>query len=1074
MQWLANVSIDRPVFTWVMSLALLVLGFASIGSLPVDRFPNVDIPVVTVVTPYPGASPEQVEIEVTELIEEAVNAVSGLSELRSTSYEGLSVVFIQFELEKDVDVAAQEVRDRVNRVLGDLPAGLDPPRIEKIDPDATPLYYIAVRGPGTAQELTEFVKDELKTPLEGLSGVGSIQLLGERERAFLVTLDPAKLDAHQLTPSDVAGALSRENIELPGGNIDNGPRSLQVRVPGRVLSAEELGRITIAKQGDHAILLRDLADVVDGASEIESLVTLDGEDVILVTVTRQSGTNAIAVADALDERIGELKERLPPGYQVDVVRDESGFARTSVHAVQEHLMLGAIFAVLVVMTFLKNGRATVIAALAIPISIIATFAVLKAMDLTLNMITLLALTLAVGIVIDDAIVVIENIMRYLEERKLDPKKAARDATKDIGLAVLATTLSLVAVFLPVVFMGGIVGRFLGSFGITMSVAVMISLFVAFSLTPMLGAKWLKSTGEGVSKRPKPEHEEAPLLSATEERARYREHFRGESGFELEDGFLERAYGKILAFSMERRWLIGLIMIGSLFAVPLIASIVPTSFMPDDDEGRFDITIEAPLGTSLAETEIISERLARRIRLIPEVRYTVVMTGSPEGDISGRGDNESLIYVALAPHGERKRSAQEIIQYIRDEELPPFIEATGVRAAVSQVSPFGTSGPQAAPIQYLVRGPDLERLEQYADELVAVLQKQRGVAQADHTYRVGRPEIRVEIDRARAGELGVSVASIAETLRILIGGQDVTKLALDGKQFDVNLRAGEDHRRQIADLERYKVRAADGRLIPLSQVTRIDEGRGPSAIQRVARDRSILIYAYVTSEASTANILRALDETVESFGMPAGYSTLLTGQAKEFEKAAAGFALAIVLSFVFMYLIIAAQFESWIYPISIMSSLPLTVPFALLSLAIFGQSLNLFSMLGLLVLFGIVKKNSILQIDHTLTLRREGFTRPDAIMLANRDRLRPILMTTLAFVAGMIPLLLSRGAGAGTNHAIAGIVLGGQTLALLLTLIGTPVIYTWLDDLQLWTNARLDALRAGVGRMTAGLRKKREA
>lgn len=1074
MQWLANVSIDRPVFTWVMSLALLVMGFASIGSLPVDRFPNVDIPVVTVVTPYPGASPEQVEIEVTELLEEAVNAVSGLSELRSTSYEGLSVVFIQFELEKDVDVAAQEVRDRVNRVLGELPAGLDPPRIEKIDPDATPLYYIAVRGPGTSQELTEFVKDELKTPLEGLSGVGSVQLLGERERAFLVTLDPAKLDAHLLTPSDIANALARENIELPGGNIDNGPRSLQVRVPGRVLTAEELGRITLGKQGDHPILLRDVADIVDGASEIESLVTLDGEDVILVTVTRQSGTNAIAVADGLAARIEELKERLPPGYEVDVVRDESGFARTSVHAVQEHLLLGAIFAVLVVMSFLKNGRATVIAALAIPISIVATFAVLKAMDLTLNMITLLALTLAVGIVIDDAIVVIENIIRYLEERKLDPKKAARDATKDIGLAVLATTLSLVAVFLPVVFMGGIVGRFLGSFGITMSVAVMISLFVAFSLTPMLGAKWLKPTGEGVSKRPKPEHEEAPLMSGAEERKRYQEHLSGESGFDLDDGILERFYGKILAFSMRHRWLIGLIMLGSLFSIPLIASMIPTSFMPDDDEGRFDITIEAPLGTSLAETELISERLAQRVRLIPEVRYTVLMTGSPEGDISGRGDHEALIYVALAPHAERKRSAQEIIEFIRNEELAPFVEATGVRAAVSQVSPFGASGPQSAPIQYLVRGPDLDRLEEYADELVSVLAKQRGVAQADHNYRVGRPELRVEIDRARAGELGVSVSAIAETLRILVGGQDVTKLALDGKQFDVNLRAGEDFRRQISDLERYKVRASNGALIPLSQVTNIVEGRGPAAIQRVARERSILVYAYTTADASTAGIIRTLDETTAGFGMPAGYSTLLTGQAKEFEKAAAGFALAIILSFVFMYLIIAAQFESWIYPISIMSSLPLTVPFALLSLAIFGQSLNLFSMLGILVLFGIVKKNSILQIDHTLTLRREGFSRPDAIMLANRDRLRPILMTTLAFVAGMVPLILSQGAGSGMNHAIAGIVLGGQSLALLLTLIGTPVIYTWLDDIQLFTQEKLARLKESSAKIVASLRKKRAA
>ena len=1058
MQWLARVAVSRPVFTWVMSLVLLVLGVASLGSLPVDRFPNIDVPFVTVVVPYPGASPEQVETEVTEIIEEAVGSVSGLSELRSTSYEGLAVVAVQFDLEKDADVAAQEVRDRVNRILARLPDGVDPPRIEKLDPDAQPLYYVAVRGPGTPQELTEFADDELKAPLEGLNGVGSVQILGGREREIGVELDPARLEAQGIAITDVALALTRENLELPGGNVTNGASSFQVRVPGRVRTADELGSLPVTRRGDQVIYLRDVATVSDDAAEAESLVTLDGEDVVMLTVTRQSGTNAIAVADGLAERIEEIRTRLPPGYRADVIRDESTFSRTSVHAVQEHLLLGAIFAVLVVFSFLRNGRATIIAALAIPVSIIATFAVLNALGLTLNMITLLALTLAVGIVIDDAIVVIENVIRFLEERNLDPREATLHATKEIGLAVLATTLSLVAVFLPVVFMGGIVGRFLSSFGITMSVAVLVSLFVAFSLTPMLAARWLKRSGDGHQSRPHPTTPAVPLDGAAE-RARYRAFRRGESGFALDDGPLERWYGKFLAFCMERRWVVGIAMVVALGSIPVIGARVPTGFLPIDDEGRFEISIEAPQGTSLAETEIIAERLARQVRGLPEVAHTVLTVGSAEGDISGRGTHEALIYVGLVDQSERERSELEIEEFIRATYLPGFERREHSEARISRISGFGGSGAQAAPIQYLLRGPEFALLERYSDKLAEELGKQTGVSVADTTFRQGRPELRVEIDRARAAELGVTVSAIAETLRILVGGSDVTNIAVAGEQFDVNLRAGEAFRRTSSDLDRYQVRALDGRLVPLSQVAHIVEGVGPAAIERTGRERSVMVYATTLPGASTAALIQNLNETSVSLGMPPAYGTALTGQAREFGKAARGFALAIILSFVFMYLIIAAQFESWLYPLSILTSLPLTVPFALLSVLIFGQSLNVYSMLGLLVLFGIVKKNSILQVDHTLTLLREGFSRPDAIMLANRDRLRPILMTTIAFVAGMVPLLMSQGAGSGTNHAIAGIVLGGQSLALLLTLVGTPVMFTWLDDLSKGTSRLIARVRA---------------
>ncbi|MBC7172993.1 MAG: efflux RND transporter permease subunit, partial [Polyangiaceae bacterium] len=523
MQWLARVCLDRPVFTWVLALVLIVLGTASIGSLPVDRFPNIDIPMVTVISTYPGASPEQVESEVTDLIEEQVNSVAGIAELRSTSYEGLSVVLVQFELDKPVDVAAQEVRDRVDRALGKLPPGIDPPRVEKIDPDAAPLFYVALRGPGTSQELTQFADDEVKARLEGKSGVGSVAIIGGRERQIRVDIDPARLDAQGIGITEVSAAIARENLELPGGTMTEGGRTLQVRVPGRVKTAAGFAEIPVATINGHVVRVGDVATVEDGAEEVQSIANLDGEQVILLTITRQSGTNAIAVADALNEELEVIRNDLPAGYDLEVVRDESSFVRTSVHAVQEHLVLGALFAIAVVLFFLRSGRSTLIAALAIPVSIIGTFAMIAALDLTLNMITLLALTLAVGIVIDDAIVVLENVIRFIEERKLDPRTATIEATKEIGLAVLATTLSLVAVFLPVAFMGGIMGRFLASFGVTMSVAVLISLFVAFSLTPMLCARWLKPSGAHM-KRPKPTG--AGLMTKREEKARYRAWRRG--------------------------------------------------------------------------------------------------------------------------------------------------------------------------------------------------------------------------------------------------------------------------------------------------------------------------------------------------------------------------------------------------------------------------------------------------------------------------------------------------------------------------------------------------------------------
>jgi len=1056
--------VSRPVFTWVLSFALLVFGAFSFTSLSVDRFPNIDIPVVTVVTVYPGASPEQVETEVSDPVEEALSSIAGVSELRSTSFESLSVVRVMFELDKDGDVGAQEVRDRVNRILGQLPTDAETPRVEKIDPDAAPLIYVAVKGPGTPQELTEFAKENVKERLEGGKGIGAVRLYGGREREIRIEVDPARLDANELTVVDVQRALARENLELPGGTMTQGDKSVQVRVPGKVASSEEFSELPVAKRGGHVVTIGDVAEVVDGAVEPASYAVLNGQPVVLLAVTRQSGTNAIEVADGITAKIEEVRSGLPPGYSLDIVRDESAFVRTAVHAVQEHLILGALCAVVVVLLFLRSGRSTVIASLSIPFSIIATFAVLAALDLTLNLLTLLALTLAVGIVIDDAIVVLENVVRFLEERTEDPTKATLDATKDIALAVMATTLSLVAVFLPLAFIGGIMGRFLSSFGLAMTAAVLVSLLVAFTLTPMLCSRWLRRTGNHGGHRPHPaEGEDAPMTRA-EEKRRFRAWRRGETGIDLEDTWLERGYVKLLAFCMERRWIVGAAIAMSLGSVFVVGPMIPGSFLPEDDESRFEITLDAPEGTSLGQTELITERISAQIRELPEVAATVVTVGSDEGDISGRGSHQASIYVALVPDDQRERSQFDVQDDVRDAIMPAFAKSDAIEYTIAPISAFGGSGPQSAPVQYVLRGPDLDKLDHYSSELAKAVRVVPGVAQADTTFRDPRPEVHVDIDRARAAELGVSVQDVAMALRVLVGGADVTTFEEEGDQFDVNLRAREQDRRTATDLDRYRVRNALGELVQLSQVASISKGEGPAAIERIGRGRSVLVYATLLPGASTNAILKALDDRAAELDMPATYSTTLTGQSREFKKAATSFLVAIILSFIFMYMIIAAQFESWLHPITILSSLPLTVPFALISLLIFRQSLNIFSALGLLVLFGIVKKNSILQVDHMLTLRREGFSRADAVMLANRDRLRPILMTTFAFVAGMLPLMFSGGPGSGTNRATAGIVLGGQTLALLLTLLATPAIYCWLDSLHEWGKARKDAVMTRLRRL----------
>jgi HAE1 family hydrophobic/amphiphilic exporter-1 len=1020
MQWLASICIRHPVFTWVLMLAIVVVGVVGYGSLGLDQFPKIDFPTVVVTTTLQGTAPEEVESEITDKIEGAVNTISGIDELRSSSSQGVSLVVVTFGLDKDAEVGAQEVRDHINAVSASLPKGIDQPVVTKVDPDAAPIMLISLKAKGSQRDLTELADKRVRRQIESINGVGQVTILGGRKRRINLWLDPVKLTASGITAIDVERALASQNITVPGGEINTGPTRLSLRVEGRVSTADAVGRIVVREEKDHPTRVSDVARVEDGAEEETTWASEDGGQALVLSVRKQSGENTVAVADAVRDRLAQI-EKIIPGTTLSVVRDNSRAIRTSVDAVREHLVLGAVFAALVVLLFLGNARSTIIAALAIPISIIGTFALMYAVGFTLNMITLLALALAVGIVIDDAIVVLENIVRFIEERKQKPFLAARNATKDIGLAVLATTLSLLAVFLPISFMKGIVGRFLQSFGLTMAFAIGVSLIVSFSLTPMLSARWL-----------------APPPAPGEVH---------EKGFleRLVDTFyrpIERVYVVALRWVMRHRWVVVVaccLTMGSCFP---LAGAIPKGFQPANDTAEFEVNVRAPEGTSLQQTRLIAEGIAREVREMPYVEHTLLTIGND----AQQTQNRANIYVHLIDPTDRPISQAQMKDVVRQKIISH--QPKDLRIDVSDSQQINT-GQSTAQVQYTIAGPDLDRLASFATQALEKMKKVPGAVDVDSNLIVGNPEVHVEVHRDLAANLGVNILDVANTLQILIGGLKVSSLYEGGEEYDIQARAESKYRDSLAGLSLMTVPTQTGGTVPLEAVVSITRTTGPSEVDRVGRQRQVTITSNVAPGVGQSNVSDALKKIIGDLHMPPGYTYAAAGFTKETNRALLGFLIAIGMSIVFMYLVLAAQFESWLHPITIMLTLPLTVPFAMMSLLIFHQELSIMSALGVIVLFGVVKKNAILQIDHTNHLRREGAPRDEAIIHANRDRLRPILMTTLAFVAGMVPLILSRGVGAGLNQSIAGVVVGGQTLSLALTLLATPVAYSLFDDAAEW-------------------------
>lgn len=1022
MQWLASLCVRRPVLAGVLMLVIVVVGAAGYVKLGLDWFPKIDFPVVVVTTRLDGAAPEEVETEITDKIEEAVNTISGIDELRSVSVEGVSQVYVTFSLDKEVNVAAQEVQDHINGALPNLPRGIDPPIVARIDPDAVPILQIAVHGPHTIREVSEVADKQIRRQIESIPGVGEVSLIGGRKRQINVWLDPVRLRANGLTAVDVQRAIGAQNLTTPGGAVQTGPAEITLRVQGRVQSPEAFGEIVVRDTDNHPIRLGDVARVVDSEEEEESVAFENGVRTVLLSVRKQSGENTVAVVDGVTERLRDVERSLPRGYQLEVVRDNSATIRTSVNAVKEHLLVGAFLASLVVLLFLGNLRSAIIAAIAIPISIIGTFALMWIEGFTLNMITLLALALAVGIVIDDAIVVLENIFRFIDVKGIRPFPAAIAATKDIGLAVLATTLSLLAVFIPVAFMSGIVGRFLKGFGLTMAFAIAVSMLVSFSLTPMLAARWLTP----------------PLFDEKGQRLPRRKS-AFERGVDRAYQPIEHAYMTVLGWVMQHRWVVVLAALLALGSIGRLFKAVPKGFIPENDDANFEINVRAPEGTSLQATEIIGERVAREVReLTPDVKLTLMSIGGNQQ----RTENLAKIYVRLIDPRERAASQVTIMSRIRKEIIAKL--PGDLRIDVSEVDAFN-SGQSTAAVQYGIAGPDLGKLADYSKHIVAQLKKVDGAVDVDTNLVLGKPEFDVTIDREKAADLGVQVADIASTLQLLVGGLKVSTYAEAGEDYDVRARADLPFRAGEEGLTLVTVPSQRYGSVPLREVVQIKPATGPSVINRVNRQRLVAINANIAPGFGESDVMLALEKIIKDQHLPAVYHALPQGRSRETGKAAQNFLLAFGLSFIFMYLVLAAQFESWLHPVTILLALPLTIPFALISLLIFHQTLNIFTALGLLVLFGVVKKNSILQVDHTNTLRAQGKPRLEAILEANRDRFRPILMTTVAFVAGMIPLAVSKGIGAGFSQATGSIVIGGQTLSLLLTLLATPVAYSLFDD-----------------------------
>jgi multidrug efflux pump subunit AcrB len=1070
MQRLADLCVHRPILASVITLAMILLGVFSFLGLNVSRYPDVELPIITVVTQFPGATPEEVESDVTRRIEDGVSGIDGIDKVTSTSADGFSIVIAQFALEKDVNVAGQEVRDKIG-AIADLPAGIVPPQVLRFDPNQIPVAVLALSANRPVRDISEYAARVITPRFAGILGVAQVKLIGAQPRQINVQVDPSRLAAHGVSSTDVLNALA-----TPAGTVDAGAQRFLGHTVGRL---SDLANIGIASRAGRPVLLGDVARIQDGGTQPLTVANVNGTPAVLFYIQKQTGANTIRVVKNVKARLQSLQPTLASGYNLRIAWDQSEYVLMSTRAVEGHLIAGSLLAALVVLLFLWDWRATIITALAIPISLISTFTLLAVLHLTLNTFTLLALALVIGIVIDDAIVVLENIYRFIHEQGMPPFRAAIEGTREVGPAVMATTLSLIVVFLPLAFLSGIVGRFLSSFGWTMAFAIAVSLLVSFTLTPSLASRMLVRFREGAfdsldrseldrNRGPRGRRQVAsPHQSSGAERtaspqqfgSSHREMGMASGQAEEEDlvggpsvaaaqggtpgrtkRVMEQWYRWLLERSLKRRWTVVVLSLLTLVSIAPLAARVSQDFLPTDDESQFEVVMQAPASSTLDATSAVATEIAADIRGLPGVAFTIVTAG----DDLQRSPNRSTIFVRMVPIGARTVSQQQEMARVRTEILPRY-QPRGVTGLVNAVSDL-TGG--AAPLQYVVSGPDLNVLDRTAQSAVTYLRTLPGVVDVRASLVFGK-SVDVKVSPTRAAALGVSASEAANTLALLEQGVDARQVeyAQGGQFYPVHLLETVLGRKDPNALAQVPILSSTGGTVALGQVIDARETTGPTQIEHFNRERQVTISANLLPDASLGTVVKRLDAKMRSLRLPPEYHLSVTGISEQVSKTRDAFMQAFITAFVFMYLVLAAQFESWMHPITILLSLPLTVPFALISVLLLHGSLNPLSYLGILVLFGVVKKNAILQVDRANNLRAQGMQKQPAIIQASLDRLRPILMTTIAFVAGSIPLALSRGAGATTNHAISTVIIGGQMLSLLLTLVAIPVMYSLFDDLQ---------------------------
>lgn len=1013
---LTEICVQRPVFAFMLILFLAVMGLFSFFDLGVDLFPRTDPATVYINTRLPGASPEEMVSQVVMPLEEAVSSISGIDELRAMVTEGSCNVIVTFVLDKDISEAVEEVREKAAGAVRRMPPNVLPPVVRKADPDSDPVVTMALSGDASVRELTEVADKIVRRGLETVDGVAAVNISGGRKRQINIMLDLNKLNGYNLTAQDVERAIRSENIEAPGGRIIRGPQELGVRTMGRVEEVEQFNNIIIKNVNGVPIRVRDVGYAEDGMAERRSFAYYQGKPAVLLDVQRQTGTNTVKVVDDVVAKIADINRQLPPGLKLNVIKETATYIKNSVHSLEEHLVLGSLLASLIIWIFIRDFRTVLVSSVAIPTSIITTFSIMRYLDYTLNSMTLLALTLAVGIVIDDAIIVLENIYRYLESFPgIDPKKAAIDATKEISLAVLATTLSLVIIFVPIAFVSGYAKRYLNQFGWTMSFSILVSMLVAFTLTPTLSARVLKL------KRKK--HGEAP-------------HGHKEQPW-------ERFYMRILSWSLDHRLAIVALCVATFGSTFILGRFIGRDWMPQEDQSELGISMEMPEGSSLAATEKVALEIASKVEKVPGV-VTVVPASA------GFIDRVTMarMTVLLVPPNQRgplNETAQQIRAILR--------EYSYARPAVTFPNVLGGRD-TFAPIRASLMGPDFNQLVPLSRDLLERLLKQPELADMRANLNFSNPELQVQIDRQLASDLGVRVSDVASAVRLLMSGEDEISTYKElGEQYPVTIRLMPGQRDDPEVLSRLLVPSAKLGLIRLDSIARLERGVGPSRIDRVGRQYAISFYGNPAPGYTLGEAAAAVKRVVDDMDLPVGVRLAFSGQVKILEETTANMVLAIGLASIFMYMVLAAQFESLVHPFIILLTLPLSVPFALISLIATGRSLNLFSALGILLLLGIVKKNGILQVDYMNRLLAAGKPLREAILEANRVRLRPILMTTFSIVAGLIPTAVAIGTGAATRSAIAVTIIGGQLLCLLLTLLVVPVSYSYVEDAKAWLARR---------------------